>query len=70
LDDAPYDASADTDGREEILPLLDWSKQGKPPEMARIQRELFDNHRILLVERSAEFMRNVEEAEEPPPTGL
>lgn len=34
---------------------LDWGRQDKPADMVRIQRELYAQHRILLVERSAEF---------------
>lgn len=34
---------------------VDWATQGKPADMVRIQRELFKNNGILLVERSAEF---------------
>jgi hypothetical protein len=47
-----------TDGEQvsNIIPAqADWGQQGKKPEMVHIQRELFDNYRILLVERSAEF---------------
>jgi hypothetical protein len=55
LDEAPYDAAAPAAGAEELPAHLDWSRQDKPPEMARVQRQLFQHNRILLVERSAEF---------------
>lgn len=55
LDTAPFDTTAGRQEPANIPPKADWTQQGKPAEMARIQRELFDNHRILLLERSAEF---------------
>ncbi len=54
LDAEPYKASDATQPMR--LPAsVDWALVGKPGEMAAIQRELFEKHRILLVERSAEF---------------
>jgi len=55
LDVEPFNAAVGKQERANIPLQADWSQQGKPVEMARIQRELFDQHRILLVERSAEF---------------
>jgi hypothetical protein len=55
LDTEPFNTATGKQERADIPLLADWSQQGKPAEMARIQRELFDQHRILLVERSAEF---------------
>lgn len=55
LDGQPFVALDDAGARREIPAHLDWQRQGKPPEMSRIQQQLFANHRILLVERSAEF---------------
>ena len=55
LDAEPFIIANGEQGNALIPPQADWSQQGMPAEMARIQRELFDNHRILLVERSAEF---------------
>lgn len=55
LDVEPFNPAAGKQGRADIPPQADWRQQGKPAEMVRIQRELFDRHRILLVERSAEF---------------
>jgi hypothetical protein len=47
----------------EILPAhVDWAKQGKPADMVRIQRELFLNNQVLLVERSAEFTPELAQA--------
>jgi hypothetical protein len=55
LDEAPYERAAADSNRQAIPPRLDWEQLGKPAGMASIQRQLFDHHRILLVERSAEF---------------
>ena len=55
LDTAPFDRAVGKQAPVSIPPKADWARQGKPAEMARIQRELFDNHSILLLERSAEF---------------
>ena len=55
LDSLPFEASTEEERRDAMPPHLDWGRQGKPSEMVRIQQELFENHRILLVERSAEF---------------
>jgi hypothetical protein len=55
LDAEPFNPAAGKQETVDIPPQADWGQQGKPPEMVRIQRELFDKHRILLVERSAEF---------------
>ena len=55
LDTTPFIASPGEREIANIPPPLDWSRQGKPQDITRIQRELFENHRILLVERSAEF---------------
>lgn len=55
LDAAPFDSAVGRQAPANIPPKADWARQRKPEEMARIQRELFDNHRILLLERSAEF---------------
>ena len=55
LDEAPYVVAEEAGGPEAIPASLDWAKLGKPTDMVRIQRELLDKNRILLVERSAEF---------------
>jgi hypothetical protein len=55
LDADPFDSAVGRQAPANIPPKADWARQGKPAEMVRIQRELFDNHRILLLERSAEF---------------
>lgn len=55
LDSEPFIMTTGEQGNAVLPPQVDWGQQGKPAEMVRIQRELFDNHRILLVERSAEF---------------
>ena len=55
LDPDPFNSATGKQVTADIPRQADWRQQGKPEEMARIQRELFDNHRILLVERSAEF---------------
>ena len=55
LDAEPF-VIANGEQESNVIPAqADWGQQGKPPEMVHIQRELFDNHRILLLERSAEF---------------
>jgi len=54
-----------TTGKQEssfIPPHVNWRQLGKPTEMVRIQRELFDKHGILLVERSAEFTPTLAQA--------
>ena len=55
LDAEPFIIATGKQKSNVIPPQADWGQQGKPPGMVRIQRELFDNHGILLVERSAEF---------------
>ena len=55
LDPDPFNPAAGKQATADIPPQADWRQQGKPEEMARIQRELFEDHRILLVERSAAF---------------
>ena len=55
LDTDPFKSATGLQKTAGIPPQADWSQQGKPGEMARIQRELFDHHRILLLERSAAF---------------
>jgi hypothetical protein len=62
LDEAPYQKSAANPNRRAIPPRLDWAQQGKPAKMAGIQHRLFDQHRILLVERSAEFTPELAQA--------
>ena len=53
LDDKPYTPNEPaTDG---LPPHIDWGAQNKPAAMAKIQRELYEQHDILLVERSATF---------------
>ena len=69
-DDHPYDPArggrdADGDGIPDdrfvdqnangLPDHLDWGVHGRDPELARIQLGLFRDHRIILVERSAEF---------------
>jgi len=41
---------------------VDWALNGKSDEMAAIQRQLFEKHRVLLVERSAEFTPELAES--------
>ncbi len=53
LDAQPFAANAS--GRTRLSPGADWAADGKPGSMADIQRELLENHRVLLVERSARF---------------
>jgi hypothetical protein len=54
LDSDPYIPG--TPGVSGPIPAhVDWAKQGKTAAMVRIQRELFVNNQVLLVERSAEF---------------
>ena len=54
LDANPF--AADDDAASDGIPAhIDWGRQGKPADMVRIQRELYAKHRVLLVERSAEF---------------
>ena len=55
LDATPFDSSTEIIAHNGIPPHVDWAQQGKPSDMVRIQKELFDRHRILLVERSADF---------------
>ena len=55
LDPDPFNPATGKQETADIPPQADWSQQGKPAEMARIQRELFVQHRILLLERSAAF---------------
>ena len=54
MDARPYVADESTPSAG--LPAsADWALLGKPGDMAAIQRRLFEQHRILLVDRSAEF---------------
>lgn len=46
---------ADVDAREELAAPATWTVETKPAAMAAIQRELLANHRVLLVERGANF---------------
>ncbi len=55
LDPAPFDASNAPGAAGEIPAHVNWEHLGKPTKMVRIQQELFEKNRILLVERSAEF---------------
>jgi hypothetical protein len=55
LDSDPYDAAVGLTFGEELPAHLAWRNQGKPTEMVRMQEQLFHEHDILLVERSAEF---------------
>ena len=53
MDADPFAANAGDQAR---LPAgADWTVHGKPKTMANTQRELLANHRVLLVERSADF---------------
>lgn len=54
LDNTPYSA-ANNDANPQLPASVDWSQQGKSEQMVRIQRELFEKNRIVLVERSADF---------------
>ena len=62
LDEAPYAVADGTGGPDTIPGGLDWAQLGKPSEMVRIQGDLFDQNRILLVERSAEFTPELAQA--------
>lgn len=53
LDAQPFAANAS--GRTQLAAGADWAANGKPEPMAGIQRELLEQHRVLLVERSAGF---------------
>jgi hypothetical protein len=53
FDVQPFAANAS--GRTQLAVGADWVADGKPESMADIQRELLEDHRILLVERSANF---------------
>ena len=55
LDPAPFDASPSPVPAAGLPAHLDWARQARPPEMVRIQRQLFVDHGIALVERSAQF---------------
>jgi hypothetical protein len=53
LDSRPF--AADSNDQAELPAGADWAAGGKPESMARTQRKLLGNHRVLLVERSAGF---------------
>jgi hypothetical protein len=63
LDTRPF--AADSRDQPRLADAADWTVQGKPEAMAGTQRELLANHRVLLVERTAEFtpelMRSIED---------
>ena len=54
LDTDPYRVAGAAQ-RPSLPASVDWSRSGKPDAMVIIQRELYDEHRILLVDRSADF---------------
>jgi hypothetical protein len=54
LDSRPYLAD-DSTASVGLPATVDWDLKRKPAEMVAIQRRLFEQHRILLVDRSAEF---------------
>jgi hypothetical protein len=55
LDADPYDPAFGRLPGPAIPAHLSWQRLGKPADMAAAQRRLFEQHGILLVERSAEF---------------
>ncbi len=58
LDLEPYDASIKNDdsaNNNGVPDHLDWALQDKPEHMSVIQQKLFNDHGIILVERSTEF---------------
>ena len=55
LDGRPFRVDASPAAGSPLPPHLDWETQGKPAEMVDIQKELYTNYGILLVERTESF---------------
>jgi hypothetical protein len=55
MDTSPYTADSAGTGSRSVPEHLSWRAQGKPEAMIDVQERLFRHHRIVLIERSAEF---------------
>ena len=62
LDPDPYTAGTRHPGPRSIPEHLSWASAGKPSEMVQIQQRLYEQHQILLVDRSAAFTSTLAKA--------